>query len=173
MVNDQYKGDGKCPVIPGDNMFSRINTPAGMYIEVFRDYQYKGNWWVFGSRNSDMSYSLAGLGADHRIRSFIIRTIPSGGVTLCKNMNCENGKVTRSVGSYKSMPAAAIGDNDLSRVILPPQWKIQVFVDESFQGSSKSFTNGHAKANLSIKFLDAYSIWNSKVSSYSISTIIS
>jgi hypothetical protein len=170
MVNDKYNGNGKCPVMPGDNIVSRINTPPGMYIEVYRDFFYKGKRWVFGNLNSEMSYGLWWLGANDRISSFIIRQVPSGGVKLCQDMDCENGKIWRSVGSYKSMPWE-IGDNDLSRVVLPPNFTIKIFVKGSFKGSSELFINGHATMYLSIEFRNEHILWDDKVSSFIISSI--
>lgn len=171
IVNDQYNGDGKAPVIPGDNSMSKVFTPAGMYMEVFEDYNYGGKRWVFGNRFSDMVFGLYWFGAQNRISSFIIKTAPqSVSVMMCQDYDCSTGKVWRSVGSYKKMPAE-IGDDDLSRVVLPPKFSIECFVHSGFKGHSRLFENGHATASLSLELRKEYIWWNDKVSSYTIATI--
>jgi hypothetical protein len=56
-----------------------------------------------------------------------------------------------SIGSYK----------DMSRVIVPPGWKMELFKETGLDGESKEFFNGHGGSmNLSsIKFLDSYSAY--------------
>jgi hypothetical protein len=173
-VNASYNGNGKAANMDtGDNSISRINTPQGYYIEVFDETNFSGARWVFGHKTLEKSFNLRTFAADNKISSFVIHQVPaSGSVKLCKNMGCRNGSVNRSVGSYKRMPPRnSIGNNALSRVILEPGWKIQIFTKQDFQGESKVFENPHASQSLSIKFKKEHRAWNNVANSFIVSSI--
>jgi hypothetical protein len=175
VVNHSYNGNGKAANMDmGDNIISRINTPEGYYIEVFEETDFSGARWVFGHKTREKSFNLSFFAANNKISSFVIHQVPaSGSVTLCKNMSCKHGDINRGVGSYKKMPPAdIIGDSNLSRVILQPGWKIQIFTQQNFQGESKVFENSHASQKLSIKFIKEHREWNNKANSYIVSSIL-
>jgi hypothetical protein len=173
VVNDSYNGNGQAATLDtGDNSISRINTPEGYYIEVFDESEFWGVRRVFGHKKREKSFNLSSFAVDNKISSFVIHQVPGrGSVKLCKNMSCKNGSVNRSVGSYRRMPAGSIGDSSLSRVILQPGWKIQIFTEQNFEGESRSFENPHASKSLSIKFRKEHSAWNNKVNSFIVSSI--
>jgi hypothetical protein len=173
VVNDSYNGNGQAATLDtGNDSISRINTPQGYYIEVFEGTEFLGTRWVFGHKSQDKSFNLKSFAADNKVSSFVIHQVPSGGsVKLCKNMNCKNGAVKRGVGSYQKMPKKRVADSSLSRVILPPGWKIQIFTKRNFQGESTVFENPHASQSLSIKFRKEHRAWNKKTNSFIVSTI--
>jgi hypothetical protein len=173
-VNDSYNGNGQAATLAtGDkSIFLRINTPQGYYIEVFNETDFSGARRVFGHKTQEKSFNLSSFAADNKISSFVIHRVPdSGSVRLCKNMDCKNGSVNRGVGSYRSMPAGSIGDSSLSRLIIQPGWKIQIFTERNFEGESRLFENPHASQSLSIKFTEEHSAWDNKVNSFIVSTI--
>jgi hypothetical protein len=173
VVDDSYNGNGQAATLDtGDNSISRINTPEGYYIEVFDETDFSGARWVFGHKKKEKSFNLRSFLANNKISSFVIHQVPDkGSVKLCKNMSCRNGAVNRGVGSYTSMPKRKIGDSKLSRVILQPGWKIQIFTEQNFEGESTFFENPHASKSLSIKFRKEHKKWNNKVNSFIVSSI--
>jgi hypothetical protein len=190
MVSENYNGNGQCPHIPGSDVVSSIRIPSGISLEVFGNTNFEGTRRVFGvpleeepstSLESILNVSMGDYGMDNRISSFIIRRIPADErVTLCTTFNCGNrgGSGDFSVGSYNTMPRS-IGEDLLSRIRLPPGWKIQVFEARRFRGESLILTNNiernhnHRTSSqpLVIEFQGEYAEWNGRVRSMIISTM--
>jgi hypothetical protein len=185
---------------------SSVRIPAGVSLEVFGNFEFQGVRRVFGvplaeensiavlaaarsspSFESILNLSMRDYGMDNRISSFIIRRIPADEtVTLCSSFTCGNlsGRGNFSVGSYITMPGS-IGEDRLSRISLPPGWKIQVFEARRFRGESLILTNsiernhshhvwandGASSQHLVVEFRGQYAEWNRRVRSMIISTI--
>lgn len=155
-----------------NNQISRIRTPAGYYIEIFEGGGYTGKRLVFGHPTASKSFSMKQFGVDDNISSFIVRPFPTekNGVKLCKKINCRGGSVTRTVGSVPSMPRR-VGAANLSRIILSPGWKIEIFDGPNFRGASKVFFNAHSSVELSIKLRNENADWNDRTKSFIVSTL--
>jgi hypothetical protein len=69
-------------------------------------------------------------------------------------MRCNEGVINRAVGSFRRMPNK-IGDKNLTRIVLSPTWKIELFEEENFAGESIVIFNTHHSAKKSVKFRDA------------------
>jgi hypothetical protein len=165
-------------MITWDNVISRIEVPAGYFIEVFQEQYYGGIRRVFGGVNDDDGefedrvYITEGYGLGDTISSYIVREIPANQmVRLCKKTNCRRGNKNRSVGSYDAMPDRAIGDNNLSRIDLPPKWSIELFDGPNFQGESKLMVNEDKATWMSIQLVGMNANWNDRTGSFIISTI--
>eukprot|EP00934_Nitzschia_sp_Nitz4_P004823 Nitzschia sp. Nitz4//scaffold173_size47512//3627//5744//NITZ4_007151-RA/size47512-augustus-gene-0.0-mRNA-1//1//CDS//3329538781//4813//frame0 len=176
MVSENYNGDGKCAYVPGDNEFSSLRLPPGIALEAFAEQNFTGDRRVFAaSSETDMTnISLQEYDFDLELSSFIIRPLPtSAGVTLCSTYTClHTTATTLSIGSYRTMSETDIAEDTLSRIILRPGWKVEVFEERRFLGESLVLSNDPENTSpLSIRFQRAYSDWNNRVRSIIIGTI--
>lgn len=197
LISQVYNGNGKCSHVPGSNQVASLSIPAGFSIEVFEGINFDPSLArrVFGSLEDLVRVSLQDYRMKHKVRSFIVRPIPpeGTGILFCTTARSSsfsssacfgtgaNSPQRLSVGSYPIFPEKLGGtDGYLSRLVLPPGWKIELFEETEFGGESlvlandpmtgKPAADGEPKP-LGFRFRNKYESWRNRTRSMIISTV--
>ena len=146
-ITDQVGDWSSMPSKIGNDALTYVNTWDGRMIELWEHSNFGGKVLVIGDYDEKVEIlDLSSLGFNDIASSFRIRDIPSNlSAKFCKDLGCTSGSYLAPLGSYSSMPAA-VGNDALTTILVPPGFKVWVFKDSNFEGGRVSFSNTHATA---------------------------
>lgn len=157
--SDMYAG-GKMYRTPGagkwysmptalkNDRLTRTIIPQGFAFEYYEDTNFGGWNNIVGSH--DFPINLYMGGHNDAVSSFKVQKLPDGKVRLCKHSDCSSYNYDCNwVKHYASMPSE-IGNDQLTRVLIPRGYQFQYFQHTSFGGWSGTFGSCASSVNLNM-----------------------
>jgi len=157
-------GTGSAPN-PPEMRVPMVRIKAGFFIEIFDRPNFKGSRRVLSSYGGDRTLQLASFKFSGKVRSWRVRKLSDRQVKLCRGVKCSEGVVVRRrTGSYRELPDEI--KDSLTRITLPPRYRITIFDKTYFRGNSKTFTNSDYSKYASVKlFTGNNKKWNNAAKS--------
>lgn len=138
---------GSMPTAIKNDRLTQVIIPQGFAIEYYQNTEFGGWQGIFGSQDYGINLSMGGTRND-AVSSFKIRKLPDGKVRLCKHSDCSSQYYDAdTVKNYSSMPSA-IGNDQLTRVLIPRGYQFQYFQHGNFGGWSGTFGSCNSSTNL-------------------------
>ena len=134
------------PTAINNDRLTRVMIPRGFAFEYFEHTSYGGWHGIFGSHDNWINLYMGSR--NDRVSSFKVHKLPDGKVRLCKHYDCSSQYYNIDmVKKYSSMPSA-IGNDQLSRVLIPRGYRFQYFEHGHFRGWSGTFGSCSRSTNL-------------------------
>jgi len=136
------------PTAIKNDRLTRTIIPQGFAFQYYEHTSYRGWNNIFGSH--DFPINLYMGGHNDSVSSFKVQKLPDGKVRLCKHSDCSSNYYDCTwVQNYASMPSA-IGNDQLTRVLIPRGYQFQYFQHGSFGGWNRTFGSCASDINLSM-----------------------
>jgi len=163
-------GTGSSRVARNLQRVSLVQVPTGFFVEVYSEFNYRGDQRILASPNGDRVFNPATFHIGNNIKSYKVKKTFRRSVKLCNEMDCAEGAyIRRSAGSYRFLPVQIKGN--LSRMALPPKTEVTIFEGEYFKGRKQVFTNAHATSWYNARFRGTLISWHDKVGSMIITSV--
>ena len=139
---------GSMPIAVKNDRLTRTIIPQGFVFEYYEHTNFGGWNNHFGLHDFSINLNLGGH--NDSVSSFVVRKLPDGKVKLCKHSDCLSYYFDCTwVKNYSSMPSE-IGNDQLTRVLIPCGYQFQYFEDSNFRGWSSTFGSCNNGINLSM-----------------------